>query len=93
MTRSRVEPLLARLDGVAWRLDASAHLDAAELDALAAEAIEVGRGAGVVERERIHAAVVRVREALARSSLHIIARMEALAVGRRAASAYARGRG
>lgn len=90
---SRIEPVLARLDGMCWRLDSGANPEISELDALARVAEELAEQVDVAERRRLLAAVVRVREALGRSSLHVMARMEALAAGRRAATAYARGGG
>lgn len=90
---SRIEPVLARLDGMCWRLDSGANPEISELDALALEAEQLAERVDVPERRQLLAAVVRVREALGRSSLHVMARMEALAAGRRAATAYARGGG
>jgi hypothetical protein len=90
---NEIELVLARLDGMCWRLDAGAHLEFAEIAALAAEAEAKAEAAPLADRRRILDAAIRVRDAIARSSLNVMARMEALNTGRRAATAYARGGG
>ncbi len=88
MTRDPIEPVLARLDGLAFRLERGECPATDEMDALADVATAAGVGARREDRERLAEAVARVSDALARSCARLDARIATTAVGKRAVRAY-----
>lgn len=81
--------LVARLDALAWRLDRGDYPSRDEMDRLADESVALAPSLDEEERRRLSAAVARVSDALARGRDNLRDRMRVLAVGRRAARAYA----
>jgi hypothetical protein len=93
MSRDPVESLLARLDGLAFRLDRSECPDITELEALASAAADTAVGADLEGRRRLAASVARVSNALAQSCVRLDERISTTAVGRRAVRAYGSNQG
>lgn len=81
--------LVARLDALAWRLDRGDCPPRDEMERLADEAAALSPSLDDDDRRRLCVAVERVSAALARGRDHLLDRMRILAVGRRAARAYA----
>ncbi|MES2640685.1 MAG: hypothetical protein V4850_14415 [Myxococcota bacterium] len=93
MSRDPVESLLARLDGLAFRLDRSECPEITELEALASAAADAAVGADLEARRRLAASVARVSTALAQSCVRLDERIATTAVGRRAVRGYGANQG
>ncbi len=89
LPNANLESLLARLHGLAFRLDRGECPPGEEMERLAAEASALGPDLSYAERARLSDAVARVGEALAASSARIRERLTATNIGRRASRAYA----
>ncbi|MDP2307117.1 MAG: hypothetical protein Q8P18_13920 [Pseudomonadota bacterium] len=89
MSRVPLETLLARLDGLTFRLDRGECPDGAEMEAIAAAAADSAAWVGTAGRARLAAAVTRVSNALVQSCARLDERISTTAVGRRAVRAYA----
>lgn len=88
MSRDPIESVLARLDGLAFRLDRGDCPEAAEMDTLADEAAAAAAAADAEGRRRLSIAVTRVTTALAHGCARLDERISTTAVGRRAVRAY-----
>ena len=85
--------LVARLDALVWRLDRFEYPHPDEMGALADAAVQLAPEVTEDERRQLRDAVDRVADALERGRAGILGKVQTLAVGRRAAKAYAGGRG